>query len=65
MKINKPSDPWLANTLEEVEWAQLRKYAARSFRDNLAWLEEMTEFAEKFSKAPARTKPMPNEQTKK
>jgi hypothetical protein len=32
--------------------AQLKRGAARSFRENLIWLEEMTEFAERFSKAP-------------
>lgn len=51
MKVNEPSEPWPCDW-EGAELAQLRRDAARSFRDNLIWLEEMTEFAEKFSKAP-------------
>ena len=36
---------------EEAELRQLRRDAACSFRDNLIWLEEMSEFAERFSQA--------------
>jgi hypothetical protein len=51
MKVNEPSEPW------PCDWAghelqQLRRDAARSFRENLIWLEETTEFAEMFSKSP-------------
>jgi hypothetical protein len=51
MKVNEPSDPWPCDW-EGAELTQLRRDAACSFRDNLIWLEEMTEFAERFSKAP-------------
>ncbi len=51
MKVSEPSEPW------PCDWAghelqQLRRGAARSFRENLIWLEEMSEFAEMFSKSP-------------
>ena len=42
---------------EAAEVMQLRRDAACSFRDNLIWLEEMTEFAERFSKAPSLPNP--------
>ena len=51
MKLNEPTEPWPCDW-EGAELAQLRRGAASSFRDNLIWLEEMTEFAERFSKAP-------------
>jgi hypothetical protein len=51
MNPNKSTDPWVCSW-EEAELAQLRRDSACSFRDNLIWLEEMTEFAERFSKAP-------------
>jgi len=51
MKVNEPSEPWPCDW-EGAELQQLRRDAACSFRDNLIWLEEMTEFAEHFSKAP-------------
>jgi hypothetical protein len=51
MKVNEPATPWICSW-EDAELAQLRRDAACSFRDNLIWLEEMTEFAERFSKAP-------------
>jgi len=51
MKANEPDTPWICSW-DDAELAQLRRDAARSFRDNLIWLEEMTEFAERFSKAP-------------
>jgi hypothetical protein len=51
MKVNEPSEPWPCDW-EGHELQQLRRGAARSFRENLIWLEEMTEFAERFSKAP-------------
>jgi len=49
MKINRPSDPWLVNTLEEIELAQLHRNAARPFRENLIWLEETGRLVSKFS----------------
>ena len=52
MKMNE-TDPWASCTWEGSELFQLRRDAARTFRENLIWLEEMTEFAERFSKAPA------------
>jgi len=58
MNVNEPSEPWPCDW-EAAELAQLRRDAARSFRDNLIWLEEMTEFAERFSKAPAFEGPLP------
>ena len=51
MKVNEPSEPWPCDW-DGHELQQLRRGAARSFRENLIWLEEMTEFAERFSKAP-------------
>ena len=51
MKVNEPSDPWPCDW-EGHELHQLRRGAARSFRENLIWLEEMTEFAKRFSQAP-------------
>ncbi len=51
MKIDE-TDPWSSCTWEGSELFQLRRDAARSFRDNLIWLEEVTELAERFSKAP-------------
>jgi len=51
MNPNKSTDAWICSW-EDAELAQLRRDAACSFRDNLIWLEEMTEFAERFSKAP-------------
>jgi hypothetical protein len=36
-----------------AELVQRRRDAACTFRENLIWLEEMTELAERFSKAPA------------
>jgi hypothetical protein len=56
MKLNEPSEPWPCDW-EGAELAQLRRDAACSFRDNLIWLEEMTEFAERFSKAPSHPNP--------
>jgi len=62
MKLNEPSEPWPACDWEASELFVLRRGASRTFRENLIWLEEMTEFAERFSKAPALkgppTKPM-------
>ncbi len=54
MKVNEPSDPWASCTWEGSELAQLRREAAQPLYDHLVWLEEMTEFAERFSKAPWR-----------
>jgi len=51
MKNNAGSEPWPCDW-SAAELVQLRRDAASSFRDNLIWLEEMTEFAEKFSQAP-------------
>jgi hypothetical protein len=53
MKITEPSDPWSSVTWEGAELAQLRREAAQPFSEHLMWLEEMTEFAERFSKAPS------------
>jgi hypothetical protein len=55
MKVNEPSEPWPgpACDWEGSEAFLLQHGAARSFRDNLIWLEEMTEFAERLSKAPS------------
>jgi hypothetical protein len=55
-RSDEPSGPWPCDW-EAAELAQLRRDAARSFRDNLIWLEEMTEFAERFAKAPAVSDP--------
>ncbi len=52
MNSNESSEAWICSW-EDAELAQLRRDASRSFRDNLIWLEEMTEFAEKLSKAPS------------
>ena len=51
MNSDKSSEAWICSW-EDAELAQLRRDAACSFRDNLIWLEEMSEFAERFSKAP-------------
>jgi hypothetical protein len=51
MKVNEPSEPWPCDW-DGHELQQLRRDASRSFRENLIWLEEMTEFCERFSKAP-------------
>jgi hypothetical protein len=42
---------WLCDW-DAHELQQLRRGADRSFRENLIWLEQAAEFAEKFSKAP-------------
>jgi hypothetical protein len=52
MKFNEPSEPWPCNW-EGHELQQLRRGASRSFRENLIWLENATEFARKFSQAPS------------
>jgi hypothetical protein len=62
MRVNEPTEPWPCDWAG-AELAQLRRDAACSFRDNLIWLEEMTEFAERFSKAPFHQQsiePMPS-----
>jgi hypothetical protein len=51
MKVSEPSEPWPCDW-ESHELQQLRRDASRSFRENLIWLEDAAEFAEKFSKAP-------------
>ena len=56
MKTMEPSEAWEYGW-EAAELMQLQRDAACSFRDNLIWLEEMTEFAEKFSKAPFHKRP--------
>jgi hypothetical protein len=56
MNKDESSQKWVC-TWEEAEMAQLRRGAARSFRENLMWLEEMTEFAERLSKAPTVNHP--------
>ena len=67
MKVNEPSEPWSGPPCdwEGSEMFLLRHGAARSFRDNLIWLEEMTEFAEKLSKAPTLKGPFPTALPKK
>jgi hypothetical protein len=52
MNKNESSQEWICSW-EEAEKAQLRRDASRSFRDNLIWLEEMTEFAMRLSTAPS------------
>ncbi len=56
MSKDESSQKWICSW-EEVEIAQLQRGASRSFRDNLIWLEEMTEFAERLSKAPSLQHP--------
>ncbi len=51
MKRDESSQKWPCDWAD-AELAQLKRDAACSFRDNLIWLEEMTEFAERFAKAP-------------
>ena len=51
MKVNESSEPWPCDW-EGAELYQLRRGASRTFRENLIWLEEATEFAVKFSRAP-------------
>ena len=58
MKLNEPFEPWPACDWEASELFVLQRGASRSFRENLIWLEEMTEFAEKFSKAPTLKLPL-------
>jgi hypothetical protein len=48
---DKSSEKWICSW-EEAELAQLQRDASRSFRDNLLWLEEMTEFAKRLQEAP-------------
>jgi len=48
MRTNEPSEYWLYGQ-EAAELMQLRRDAACSFRENLIWLEEMSEFAKKFA----------------
>ena len=52
LKASEVTEPWPCDW-DAHELQQLRRGAARSFRENLIWLEEMTEFAKKFSKAPS------------
>ena len=52
MKVNEPSEPWPADW-EGHNLQQFRRGAGRSFRENLMWLEQATEFAKKMSKAPS------------
>ena len=54
MKINEPSNPWPCDW-EGHELQQLRRGAGRSFRENLIWLEETTEFAKRLQAAPRYT----------
>ena len=65
MKVNEPSKPWPACDWEGSETFLLHHGAARSFRDNLIWLEEMTEFAERLSQAPVVKGPFPKKSEKK
>ncbi len=51
MKEELPSQKWVCSW-EEAELLQLRRGAARSFRENLIWLEHATEFARKLQNAP-------------
>ncbi len=65
MKPENQTDRWIG-TWEEAEIAQLHRDASRSFRDNLLWLEEMTEFGERLAKAPILKRPgFPKEQSLK
>jgi len=65
MKADESLDPWASCTWEGAELAQLRREAAQPLYDHLVWLEEMTEFAEKLSKAPTLKGPFPKEWPKK
>jgi len=56
MKRDESQDQWPCDW-KGAELFVLRRGAARSFRENLIWLEEMTEFAERFSKAPSVPNP--------
>ena len=51
LQINEPSEPWPCDW-DSHELAQLRRDASRTFRQNLEWLEETTEFAHRFAAAP-------------
>ena len=57
MKTEASSSPWPCDW-DSHELEQLRRGAARSFRENLIWLEEMTEFARRLQAAP-RTEEKP------
>jgi hypothetical protein len=59
MKVNELADPWAYTTWEGAELLVLHRGASRSFRENLIWLEEMTELAERFSKSPALKEELP------
>jgi hypothetical protein len=50
-RVQHPPDYWPCDW-DGHEFQQLRQGASRSFRENLIWLEDAAEFAEKFSKAP-------------
>jgi hypothetical protein len=52
----EPSEAW-EHGGEAAELIQLRRDAACSFRDNLIWLEEMTEFKKQFAEKMALNHP--------
>ena len=49
MRTMEPSEIWEFGR-EAAELMQLRRDAACSFRENLIWLEEITEFKTRFAK---------------
>ena len=55
MKRDDSQDQWPCDW-KDAELFVLRRGAACTFRENLIWLEEMTAFAERFSKAPVNFK---------
>jgi len=58
MKVNEPSEPWPCDW-EGAELAQLRRDASRSFRQNLMWLEEMTDMVDYMQAARAKQLGLP------
>lgn len=54
-----PSADWTYDWAEH-ELRQLRAGAARSFRENLQWLEEAAAFAERLRAAPVVAGPIKN-----
>jgi hypothetical protein len=56
MRSIEPSEYWIYGQ-EAAELMQLRRDVACSFRENLIWLEEMTEFRRRFAKYMATNHP--------
>jgi len=50
-KVSEAGESWPCDW-KSHEFQQLRRGAEKTFRENLIWLEQATEFADKLLKAP-------------